>query len=310
MFRPPLWRALANPYLLLTLTTLFWGANVVVGRAVTGAEMPPVALSFWRWALAAAILLPFAGPSLWRQRDLVFKHWPILLVLSVTGVAIFNTLLYLALTMTTAVNASLIQGFLPALTVLVSWILLRQGTTLRAIAGMAVSMVGVVVVISRGDVAALFGLGANLGDLLMLPAMAAWALYNVLLRFRPTGLDPFAFILLTFLVGLVFVGGAYAIELAAGKTFALNGATGGAIAYVALFPALLAYIFWNRGVQAVGANAASQFHYLMPLWGSLLAVILLGEAFRLFHLAGIVLIFGGVYLATSTRRANRPAPGA
>ena len=118
------------------------------------------------------------------------------------------------------------------------------------------------------------------------------------------------YLLLTFLVGLVFVGGAYAIELAADKTFALNGATGGAIAYVALFPALLAYIFWNRGVQTVGANAASQFHYLMLLWGSLLAVIFLGEAFRLFHLAGIVLIFGGVHLATSTRRADRPAPDA
>jgi drug/metabolite transporter (DMT)-like permease len=309
MFRSPLWRAIANPYVLLTLTTLFWGANVVVGRAATGAEMPPVALSFWRWAVATLILLPFAWPTLARQRALVFKHWRILLILSVTGVAVFNTLLYLALTMTTAVNASLIQGFLPALTVLVSWIILRAGTTPRAVAGMIVSMIGVVVVISRGDLGLLLHLGPNTGDLLMLPAMAAWALYTVLLRYKPPELDPFAFILLTFLVGIVFVGAAYGVELAFGRTFTLNAATGGAILYVALFPALLGYIFWNRGVKAVGANVASQFQYLMPLWGSLLAVIFLGEDFRLFHLAGIILIFGGVYLAT-LRRAERPAPGA
>ena len=290
MFRSPVWRAIANPYVLLTLTTFFWGANVVVGRAATAGDMPPVALSFWRWAIATLILLPFAGPALWRQRAVVIRHWPILLVLSISGVAIFNTLLYLSLTMTTAllylsltmttaINAALIQGFLPALTVFVSWIILREGTTPRAVAGMVVSMIGVVVVISRGDLGLLIGLGPNLGDLLMLPAMASWALYTVLLRFKPRGLDPFAFILLTFLIGVVFVGAAYAVELALGKTFALDAATGSAIAYVALFPALIAYILWNRGVQAVGANVASQFQYLMPLWGSLLAVIFLGEAF-------------------------------
>ena len=179
--------------------------------------------------------------------------------------------------MTTAVNVSLIQGFLPALTVFASWIILREGTTPRAVAGMVISMMGVVVVISRGDLGLLFGLGPNLGDLLMLPAMASWALYTVFLRFKPPDLDPFAFILLTFIVGVVFVGAAYGVELAQGKTFTLNAATGSAIAYIALFPALIAYILWNRGVKAVGANVASQFQYLMPLWGSLLAVIFLGR---------------------------------
>ncbi len=304
MFRSPVWRAIANPYLLLTLTTFFWGANVVLGRAAPSFDMPPVALSFWRWAIATLILLPFALPTLWRQRALVIRHWPVLLTLSISGVAIFNTLLYLALTMTTAVNVSLIQGFLPALTVFASWIILREGTTPRAVAGMVISMMGVVVVISRGDLGLLFGLGPNLGDLLMLPAMASWALYTVFLRFKPPDLDPFAFILLTFIVGVVFVGAAYGVELAQGKTFTLNAATGSAIAYIALFPALIAYILWNRGVKAVGANVASQFQYLMPLWGSLLAVIFLGEEFLLFHVAGIVLIFGGVYLATARPRGR------
>ena len=142
----------------------------------------------------------------------------------------------------------------------------------------------------------------------MLPALASWALYTALLRLRPAALDPLAFILITFIIGLIPVAALYAGEISIGRTFEVNTSNLSAIAYVGIFPSLVAYIFWNRGVMAIGAGATSQFQYLMPIWGSALAVLFLGEDFRLFHLAGIVLIFVGVYLATGQggRRSRTP----
>ncbi len=298
---------LANPYLLLVLTTLFWGLNVVVGRSAVGSEMPPVALTFWRWFLAILLLMPFAGPALWRQRSIVRRHWKILLLLSFLGVAVFNTMLYLALTRTSAVNASLINGIVPAATAFAAWILVRDRLSGLGAVGLAVSFAGVVVILARGDLSVLLGLQFNFGDMLMLPAIAAWAAYTALLRFRPVALDPLVFILVTFMVGILFVAVVYGFELSQGKTFAVNLRTLSTIGYVGLFPSLLAYVFWNRAVLQVGPNRASVFYYLLPVWGAVFGVLLLGEPFLLYHLAGIALIFAGVYVATGRRARGKNA---
>ncbi len=301
MNRSKLIRGLLNPYLLLMLATIFWGANVVVGRGMVGTEMPPVALSFWRWTLATLILIPFAGPTLWRQRAIVRAHFWWLVFMAIIGVAIFNTLLYIALTMTTAVNASLINGFVPAATAVAAWLILREKVSVLGSVGLLISFVGVVVILAHGEISVLLGFQFNLGDLLMLPAIGTWAIYTALLRFRPKDFDPLAFTLFTFFVGNLFVAVAYGFEISQGHTFSLNLKTLSAIGYVGLFPSLLAYVFWNRAVVEVGPNRASAFYYLLPAWGSFFAVIFLGEPFQFYHTAGIALIFAGVYLATGRR---------
>lgn len=291
------------PWLLLVLATLFWGLNTVIGRAVVG-DIPPVAMSFWRWTIATFVILPFALPTLIRQWALVRAHWPILVLLGVLGVGVYNTMLYIALNSTSAVNAALLNGFSPAATVFFTWLVVRETIRGRTAIGMFVSLVGLVVIVTRGDIAVLTGFGFNQGDLLMVPAVVCWSLYTALLRFKPKELDAFAFILLTFLVGLVVVGCAYAYELSTGAGFALTTENLAALAYVGTLPSLASYIFWNAGVLALGANRGVQFYNLVPVWGSALAVLLIGEAFRLHHFAGMALILFGVWLATARPAAT------
>lgn len=290
------------PWLLLVLATLFWGLNTVIGRAVVG-DVPPVAMSFWRWTIATLVILPFAMPALIRQRALVRAHWPILVLLGVLGVGVYNTLLYISLNSTSAVNAALLNGFSPAATVFFTWLVMREAIRKQTAIGMFISLVGLVVIVTRGDLSVLTGFHFNQGDLLMLPAVVCWSLYTALLRFKPGELDGFAFILLTFLVGLVVVGAAYACELSTGRGFALTTENLAALAYVGTLPSLVSYIFWNAGVLALGANRGVQFYNFVPVWGTLLAVLLIGEAFRLHHFIGMALILAGVWLAT-TRRAS------
>lgn len=289
---------LMPPWLLLVLATLFWGLNTVIGRMVVG-DIPPVAMSFWRWTIATLILAPFALPILIRQRALVWAHWPILVLLSVLGVGVYNTVLYISLNSTTAVNAALLNGFSPVATVFFTWLAVREPIRWRTAAGMLVSLIGLVIVVTRGDWQVIAQFGFNRGDLLMIPAVLSWSLYTALLRFKPPELNGFAFILLTFLVGLVVVGAAYAVELSTGADFVLTTGNLAALLYVGTLPSLVSYMFWNAGVLALGANRGVQFYNLVPVWGTLLAVLLIGEAFRLHHLAGMVLIIAGVWLATA-----------
>lgn len=286
------------PWLLLVLATLFWGLNTVIGRAVVG-DIPPVAMSFWRWTIATLVILPFALSTLIRQWAVVRAHWRILVLLGVLGVGVYNTLLYISLNSTSAVNAALLNGFSPAATVFFTWLVVREAISRRTAIGMLISLVGLIVIVTRGDLAVLTGLRFNLGDLLMIPAVVCWSLYTALLRFKPKELDGFAFILLTFLVGLVVVGAAYAYELSTGAGFALTTENLAALAYVGTLPSLVSYIFWNAGVLALGANRGVQFYNLVPVWGTLLAVLLISEAYQFHHFAGMVLILVGVWLATA-----------
>lgn len=285
-----------QPYLLLTLTSLFWAGNAVVGRAIVS-EIPPVMLAQIRWLLAAIIIFPIAWPYLKSDLQVVRRHIGIVVLLALTGVAAFNTLQYWSLQYTTAVNVSVLQSSAPLLIGLWSWALWRDPLTRGQLAGIATSLAGVLLIISGGDIAQLASLSLNIGDVTMLVAIAIYALYSALLRRRP-GIAPLSFLAATVTLGAIMLIPLSAAEYASGAHIDRISIGGfAALAYVAIFPSILAYEFFNRGVQLIGANRAGPFFHLIPLFGSLLAIVFLGERPGWHHLAGAVLIIGGVFVA-------------
>lgn len=287
-------RAWSNAYLLLTLTALFWAGNSVVARAARDL-VPPVALAFWRWFFAFLLIMIVAAPHLKRDRSVLAAKWPAVLALGLTGVAAFNTLLYSGLQFTTALNGLLIQSAQPPLILLAAFLLFRERASLGQIGGVLLSLAGVLVIVAGGDLDALVGLRFNPGDALILIAALLWVIYSVLLRFRP-GVHPLSFLAVTFAIAWLFILPIYAVELAAGRRIVVAPESFAALAYVAIFPSLLAYACFNRGVELIGAGRAGIFLNLMPVFGALLAVGLLGERFTLAHAAGMVLIGAGILL--------------
>ncbi len=290
-----------SPFLLLVLTTLFWSGNFVLGRAVH-TVFTPFSLSFWRWAVALVILLPLVWASLRHQAPLLRQHWPILLLLSVLGVVNFNTFVYIGLQSTTATNAVIMLSITPVLIVGLSFVLLGQRVTLWQALGIVLSLAGVLVIVGRGDLGSLLARQVNTGDVWVLAAVLSWALYSVCLRWRPTALRPLNFQAATMLFGLLILAPLYGWDLAHGRVFSINMASVASILYLALFPSILAYIFWNRAVAELGANRTGQFLHLMPAFGAILSMIFLDERLSAFHGAGIALIASGIWLATGYGR--------
>ncbi len=290
------WRGFfSNAYLLLTLTPLFWAGNFIVGRAVVG-HIPPAALAWLRWSIASLILLPIAWRHLARDWPLVRSHWRILLVLAITGPSLFNVMTYLGLNYTTAINGLVLQSAGPVLIVIASYILFAERVSWRQAVGIAISLPGVLVVVARGDLATLMALRPNIGDLLVLAAFVLWAVYSALLRKRPA-IHWLSFAAVTAVVAALTNFPLFLAERMMGARLVVDLETVLAVLYVAIFPSLLSYNFYNRGVELIGANRAGVFLHLVPLFGAGMAIGLLGEALHLFHIIGLVLIVSGVSLA-------------
>lgn len=288
---------LLNPYLLLTLTALFWSGNMVLGRGIR-ADIPPLALAFWRWAIAFALTLPFALPHLKAQWHLLRRGWPIIVVLGVLGVGGYNTFAYIGLQYTSATNAVLLNSFIPIATIAISWIFLSRKLRGYQGLGVALSFLGACTIICHGDPLRLTNLSFNQGDLWMLGAVLIWAIYTIGLQWRPQGLHPMLMLAALTLVGLLALAPAYAWEISTGRHVNLHPGSLLSLAYVGIFPGFLGYIFYNRGVQEVGANQASLFIHLMPVFGTLLSAIFLSEIPQFYHYLGIALIFSGIWLTT------------
>lgn len=291
-------RIKANPFLLLTLTALFWAGNFVIGRAIKS-SIPAVSLAFWRWALAFIMLLPFSVSHVRNQWPLLRQNWCLLAVYGILGVSCFNTFVYIGLHSTTATNALLINSVIPILIVLLSRILAGTPVSPRQAFGIAVSLTGVLAIICRGNPDIILSLRINKGDAWILLAVVSWALYTFLLRRRPADLHPLSFLASIVAIGLIPLSFLYLMELRQGSHFILNAANISSLLYVALFPSVLAFIFWNQSVREVGPNKAGLFLYLMPVFGAMLSAVFLDESIRAFHLVGITLIFCGIHLTTS-----------
>lgn len=287
-------RVWSNAYLLLTLTALFWAGNSVVGRASRDL-VPPVALAFWRWFVAFLLIMVIALPYLRRDATVLKARWRPVLALGILGIGAFNTLLYSGLQFTTALNGLLIQSAQPPLILLAAFLLFRDRAGPAQIAGVLLSLAGVLTIISGGDPDVLLHLRLNVGDALILVAALLWVLYSVLLRFRPD-VHAISFLAVTFAIGWLFILPFYVAEVSSGRLIVPTAASFGALAYVAVFPSLIAYGCFNRGVELIGAGRAGIFLNLMPVFGALLAVGLLGERFTLAHAVGMGLIGAGILL--------------
>lgn len=287
-------------YLLLALAMLFWAGNWVIGRALRDA-FEPFTLNFLRWALATLILAPFALPALRAQLPVIRRHLGILLLLALTGVSLFHAMVYLGLRTTTTVNAILLNSSLPLFILACSWILERERATPRQVGGMLLSLAGILVILSRSEPASLLGLEVHAGDAWILAAMPIWGVYSVLLKRRPPQLGGVTFLFVISAIGTLLLVPAAAL---APPRWPAPGESLGVL-YIAVFASILAFICWNRGVAIVGANAAGFTLHLLPLFGTVLAIVFLDETFQAFHALGFATILAGVVVAT---RAG-PAPG-
>ena len=300
-------RRTASPYLLLTLTPFFWACNWIVGRGLYR-DIPPMAMTFYRWFFALLILAPFALPHVRREWPLIVRHRRALLALGVVGVGTHNALAYLGLRYTTAINGAILNSFIPVMIITLSWILLRQRLSRLQLAGVALSLCGVLAILSGGRLETLTALELNRGDLLVMLSLLLWSIYTIGLRWRPTGLHVLTFLFVIVCVGDAAVLPLYLAEAAFGWRMVFSWLNLAAIAGVALFSSVLGYIFWNRGVEQVGASVAGLFLHLMPVFVALLAWVLLDERLRGFHVVGIALILTGIYL--TSRSAPPPVPAA
>ncbi len=289
-----------QPYLLLSLTTLFWAGNAIVGRAAAG-HIPPVTLSFLRWTAAFLIVLPFAWKHLVHDWAAIWGRLGLMILLSVTGIAAFNTLQYWALEHTTAMNTVLLQSAAPLIVAIWSLLLLGIRLTLAQAAGIFVSMSGVLAILLHGDLTTLKNIDFNKGDLIFTVALAIFAFYSVLMLKRPD-IHSLSFAAFTFGCGATCLIPLFIWELMTRPVMEVNATNLLSLAYVAIFPSTLAYLCFNRGVQLIGANRAAPFLNLVPVLGSAMAIFFLGERLQLFHAVGYALVLVGVYVASRKTR--------
>lgn len=287
-------RRRAGAALALSLASLFWAGNFVAGRALRD-DADPVTLNVLRWLLCLILLLPLAGPGLLRHGRAVRREWRLFLALGATGIAAFHTMVYLALTETTAVNALLILTLTPVLILAGSALSGQERPTGAQWLGTLVSLGGALVLVTRGDPAALGALRLNAGDLWMLGAVAAWAAYSLLLRRRPRDLPQDVTLAATIVAALLILAPILLLQPAAPR-FEATPATLAALGYIAVFASLVAFLLWSYGVDAIGPAQAGQFLNLMPVFGAALAVMLLGERITAPQVAGAALVFAGLLL--------------
>ena len=288
---------LANqPYLLLSITALCWAGNAIVGRLAAG-HIAPATLSFLRWSFAFLIILPFAWKHLVRDWAAIRSHLGIMILLSITGIGAFNTLQYWALEHTQALNTLLLQSAGPLVVAVWSLVLLGVRLTLAQAAGVLLSMAGVFVILLHGDLTTLSKIDFNIGDLIFLIALAIFGIYSVLSLKRPD-IHGLSFVAFTFGAGAACLIPLFIWELFARPLMQIDTANLLTLAYVALFPSTIAYLCFNRGVQLIGANRAAPFFHVVPVFGTIMSIIFLGEHPQAFHFIGFALVLTGVFVAS------------
>jgi drug/metabolite transporter (DMT)-like permease len=291
-----LWHGLMRqPYLLLGLTALLWGGNAVAGRLAVG-EISPMALTCLRWVIVVAILLPTMGRQVLSEWPALAPHWRLIAFMGALGFTGFNALFYAAAHHTSAVNLTIFQGAIPVLVLLGTVLFFKARIRLLQVLGMAVTMAGVVIVAAKGDLEILRTLALNIGDVWMLVACVFYAGYTLGLRNRPK-VSGFVFFTAMALVAfvtsvplLLYEIHADAVQWPTAKGFCV-------LLYVGIMPSLVSQIFYMRGVELIGPARAGIFVNLVPVFGALLAVVLLGEPFAWYHTAGLILVLGGITLS-------------
>ena len=286
---------------------LCWAGNWVVGRAIHE-EIPPFTLNFWRWASSLLLILPVAWAPLRGQWRLMLHHWKWVLPMAAIASAIFQSMVYVGLQSTTALNGALLIALVPVVVAAIAALVLGDRFSPRQGLGILVSLAGAVVVILRGELSVLRTLAFNPGDLWILAAVPIWALYTVLLKRWPEGLDRMSFLAAMALVGVVVQFPFFAWEWAAGRQMVVTPGSVAAIAYTAVFASFLAFVFYNAALQRTTPTVAGPFHHLHPAFTALLGIAFLGERIGWHHAAGVACIVLVLYLTSAaTPSAAKPA---
>ena len=291
-------------YIFLVLAVLFWSGNFITGRYIS-TSIEPMQLSFYRWFFVLVLLLPYIFIN---YKDLIlgFKKDSLLLVVfGAFGIAGFNTFLYYGLQTTSATNALLINSSTPIFIILISSIIFRIAITKIQILGVLLSTLGVLYLILKGNINHILELNFTPGDLWILLAALDWAIYSVLLKFKPKDLSSFSFLTITSFIGVMilyiaFILQGYSLEF----SFLSNKEVLYSLIYIVIFPSILSFYFWNMATIEIGANKAGQSAHLMPIFGAILAYIFLDEVLEFYHMVGIILIAIGIYLTMFFKRVK------
>ncbi|MFZ5942626.1 MAG: DMT family transporter [Bacillota bacterium] len=296
---------LNNPYVLLVLATLFWGGNFALGKAISG-SIPPMTLSYIRWTEALIFFLPFAWQEVKGQRDNLRANWKTFVLLGITGVLGFNMCVYLSVQYTTAINASLINSFAPIVVTLLSMVFIKESISSKQAGGIAISLVGVIWIVARGDMEKLLNLAFNTGDLIMLFAIVLWGIYNIVLK-KQGKIAPQRTIFVGSMVGgLIFALPLIIYENAKtglGWISQLTTIHYLSLLYFGIFPTIFSFLFFNKAMLEVGPTKASIFANLVVIFAAVFGIIFLKEQLLFAHIVGGVLIIFGVILTTQKQHA-------
>ena len=284
-------------YILLILTTLFWSGNFIVGKAASTFDIPPFSLNFYRWLFAGLILLPFTLNEIIKKKDYIFTNIGFFIILGITSITIFNSTVYYSLYYMQVISGVLMISTIPVWIMFISSILGIEKTNKFQIIGVILSLLGVLFIITKSDLEVIKNLDFNRGDLIMASGMFAWALYSALLKKKTYEISQITLLEVVIVTGLIFLIPIYILEMnfgnqiVVGKPFVLT------LSYVVLFPGLAAFFFWIKGISIIGANRAGVFLHLMPVFGSIMAMILFDEKFMIYHLLGALFIIAGITLS-------------
>ena len=290
-------------YLLLILTTIFWSGNFIVGKAASLYQIPPFSLNFYRWFFAGLILFPFTFKELINNKIYIFKNIGFFIILGISSITIFNSIVYYSLYYTQVISGVLMISTIPVWIIFIASILNIEKTNVFQIIGVGLSLIGVICIITKADLNLIKNLDFNKGDLSMIVAMFAWAVYSALLKKKKYEISQLALLQVVIILGLIFLIPIYFIEMNLGHLIVLELPFYLTLSYVVIFPGLLAFFFWIKGISIIGANRAGVFLHLMPIFGAIMAMIIFDEKFMYYHLLGAIFILAGITLSNK-KNAN------
>ncbi len=284
-------------YILLILTTLFWSGNFIVGKAASTYEIPPFSLNFFRWLFAGLILLPFTFREILKKKVYILENIGFFIILGITSITIFNSTVYYSLYYMQVISGVLMISTIPVWIMFISAILGIEKTNRFQIFGVILSLLGVISIITQSNLEVIQSLAFNRGDLIMAAGMFAWALYSALLKKKTYEISQITLLEVVIITGLIFLIPIYILEINLGNQIALSKPFILTLSYVVIFPGLASFFFWIKGISIIGANRAGVFLHLMPVFGSIMAIILFDEKFMIYHLLGAIFIIAGITLS-------------
>ena len=289
-------------YIYLFLTVFFWAGNFIVGKFASFYEVPPFSLNFYRWFFAWLILAPFTIPEILKKKNYIKKNYKLFLILGVTSITIFNSIVYYSLNFTQVISGVLMISTIPVMIMFISSILKIEKTNIYQIMGVAFSFIGVILIITKANYQILKDLDFNKGDLTMVIAMFSWALYSTLLKKKKHEISQLSLLEVIISFGLIFLIPIYFIEYQMGFRIDLGTPFVFILSYVVLFPGLASFILWIKGISLIGANRSGVFLHLMPILSALMAIIIFNEKFMFYHMLGACFIITGILLSNKKVR--------